>query len=74
MLVRCFNIDYDVSDEDLEFIEESREEILERLPKEIEIEVDDKDADSPDSDEILANAISDQTKWLVNGFNYEEIG
>ena len=74
MLVRCFNIDYDVSDEDLEFIEESREEILERLPKEIEIEVDDKDADSPDIDEILANAISDQTKWLVNGFNYEEIG
>lgn len=46
--------------------------ILEELPSELIIDLgDDSDGDLEDD---LAEAISDETGWLIEGFNYEELG
>ena len=74
MTIRCFNIDYDASDEDLDFAEACKEAIV--MPSEIEVEIDEEDMEdfNDDPDDYLANEISNQTGWLVNDFEYEEIG
>ena len=74
MTILCFNIDYDASDEELDFAEACKEAIV--MPGEIEVEIDEEDMEdfNDDPDDYLANEISNQTGWLVNDFEYEEIG
>jgi predicted Abi (CAAX) family protease len=57
MQYRVFDIDYDTDGETVE------------LPQELTLELDD-DAD-PSLE--LADAISDKTGWLVNGFQFEVV-
>ena len=85
MVYRVFNIDYCIEPEDLEINEADYalrsdylrdcenviDGIIEDLPDEIFFEVD--DYEPCDLEEELADAISDRTGWLVNGFDYEKV-
>ena len=57
MKYRVFDIDYDTDGEDID------------LPTELTLELE--DGVSPDDE--LADLISDETGWCVNGFNYEKL-
>ena len=77
MTICCFNIDYNVSDEELDIAEDCKEAII--MPDEVEVEIDEDDEDDmarfkDNPEEYLANQIAWQTGWLVKDFNYEEIG
>ena len=63
---------YEDIDFDYETIENKRKEIIDKLPAEMRIEVDGFESDW-DLEDKLADAISEETGWLVNGFNYELI-
>lgn len=67
MLVKVRNIKYSLNegedfDDDIEL-----EHILEVLPKEMEIEIDD---DVEDMDEAVADAITEETGYLVETWEY----
>lgn len=67
MLIKVKNIKYSLNegedfDDDIEL-----EHILETLPKEMEIEIDD---DVEDMDEAVADAITEETGFLVETWEY----
>ena len=66
------DIDYEVSDEDCEENDMTKEEILEKLPKQLEFDVEYL-GDKFDLENAIVEKISDMTGWLVNNFDYEEI-
>ena len=88
MIYRVFNIDYCIEPEDLELDREDFEtedeynlacekEIAaiieeEDLPNELWYDVEAEDIE--DLEDTLCEMISDETGWLVNSFEYEEIG
>tara|TARA_Y100000310_G_scaffold234503_1_gene237496 strand:+ start:7 stop:282 length:276 start_codon:yes stop_codon:yes gene_type:complete len=67
--IKCYNIKYSVEEEDLlanpKF--KSIDDLHNSLPKQVIIDHDVK----LEIDEIIVNAISDQTGWLVEGFNWK---
>jgi len=69
--VKCFNIDYDVSEEVLDFLDDCHEAIV--MPETVEIDIEDEDYEEFKSDlcDYLANEISERTGWLVNSFDWE---
>lgn len=86
--VKTTHIDYCVEEQDVcwQFdndteLEEDSEEyydainaevnrIKENLPQEIELEIE---CDKDDLDDMVCDAISEQTGWLINGFDYQII-
>ena len=88
MIYRVFNINYCVEEEDLDlelpegdfdeedfddFVESKINEIKSELPKSLYIELDFCEDECFDTEEELADAISDRTGWLVNSFDYEKV-
>ena len=87
MIYRVFNIDYCIEPEDLEINEDDYalrsdylrdcenviDGILEDLPDELFLELDFWEEECFDTEEELADAISDITGWLVNSFDYEKV-
>ena len=67
--IKCYNIKYSVNEEDLASNSnfKSIDDLHNSLPKEVIIDDDVK----LEIDEIIVNAISDQTGWLVEGFNWK---
>ena len=67
--VRVYNIDYDIKEEDVEegFTVES---VRALLPNELELEVE---CVEDDLSEVLTDAITDETGWLVNSFDFDII-
>lgn len=57
-------IDWDLGDE------ENIDEIRATLPKQMEFEVDDGLTDD-EVEELLSDAITDETEWCHNGFDWE---
>lgn len=74
----CYDIEYDIQPEDLDMydrdeeFEEERERLISKLPKKLVLEID-PDYEYGDEYDALADAISDETGWLVNSFSYKEI-
>ena len=75
-IIKCYNINYSVNEEDLASNSnfKSIDDLHNSLPKEVIIDDDVK----LEIDEIIVNAISDQTGWLsysakrkVEGFNWK---
>lgn len=76
------NIDWDIDKNELiDVIEENEESspltvirnLLEQLPKTMEIEITfDKDEEL-DIDDIISNELSNKIGWAVNSFNFKEI-
>ena len=63
--------DYALRSDYLAACEQEIDGILETLPDELTVTLgEDSDGDLEDD---LADAISDATGWLVEGFNYEEV-
>ena len=95
MKYRVSGIEYDIAPEDVmdEFDEESFalrsdlieacenriDEILEGLPSEMVVDID-EDANSIDEsewdiiDDAITDAVSDKTGWLVKGLSWEAVG
>lgn len=67
--VRVYNIDYDIKEEDVDD-DLSIEYVRSLLPNELELEVECLEDDLED---MLVDAISDETGWLVNSYKYEII-
>ncbi len=67
--IKCYNIKYSVNEEDLASNSnfKSIDDLHNSLPKEVTID----DEIKSEIDEIIVNAISDQTGWLVEGFNWK---
>ena len=67
--IKCYNINYSVNEEDLASNSnfKSIDDLHNSLPKEVTID----DEIKSEIDEIIVNAISDQTGWLVEGFNWK---
>lgn len=63
----CFN-----TDDDMEEVERKADEeiakIKDNLPQELELEIE---CDPEDLDDMVCDAISEETGWLVNSFDYE---
>lgn len=68
-----YNIDYDITDEDCEENNCTKEQLLTRIPEELLIEVDYVDNDD-EMDEVIADEITKRTGYLVNGYNWDLIG
>ena len=79
--VRTTDVDYFVSDEDViytmpmddpddEDIEDAIDAVKASLPQVLELEIE---CEPEDLDELVGDAISSKTGWLINGFNYEII-
>lgn len=80
--VRVKGIDYDVEEQDVidefdafndptdEEIEAKINEIKSKLPQVIEVEVE---CDPDELEDYIADAISDETGWLINSFDQYEI-
>ena len=81
--LKCYNIDYCVEEEDVidsvavrpqyttswyDAIEEKIEEIKADLPKEVIIEIE---CDEEDLEDVAVDALSEETGWLINSFDYE---
>ena len=82
--LKCYNIDYDVSWEDVEsncdvptdlddddldeWYDLKVEEIKATLPKEVIIEVE---CDEEDLEDVAVDALSEETGWLINSYDYE---
>ena len=81
--LKCYNIDYDVSWEDVEsncevptdlddddldeWYDLKVEEIKASLPKEVIIEVE---CDEEDLEDVAVDALSEETGWLINSYDY----
>lgn len=88
MKYKVFNINYAVEDEDVydyindqyglneeddcseEFLRTAKEELLASLPQVVYVDVD----ETEDLEEAISSAVSDQTGWLVENYQYEDIG
>ena len=77
-IIKCYNINYSVNEEDLASNSnfKSIDDLHNSLPKEVTIDIDDEI--KSEIDEIIVNAISDQTGWLsysakrkVESFNWK---
>ena len=84
--VRCYDIDYcvewedvesnfdvpeDLDDDDLdEWYELKVDEIKDSLPKRVVVEVE---CEKEDLEDVVVDALSETTGWLINSFNYEII-
>ena len=74
----CYDIEYDIQPEDLDMydggeeFEEERERLISKLPKKLVLEID-PDYEYGDEYDALADAIADETGWLVDSFNYKRI-
>lgn len=74
--IRAYNIDYYVGAEDIdegydipdEEIEMRIEQIKSQLESELILEVE---ATEEDLEWVIADAISEETGWLIEGFSYE---
>jgi hypothetical protein len=69
----CWQFDNDAeleedSEEYYDAIHSTIEQIKESLPQEITLNID---CDEDDLDDMVCDAISEQTGWLINGFEYE---
>ena len=87
MIYRVFNIDYCIEPEDLELNEDDYalrsdylrdceneiDGILEDLPDELFLEVDDEEVALGHTEEILSDMISEETGWLIYGYDYEKV-
>jgi len=82
--VKCYDIDYCVEEEDIidcfdpfeelskEEIESKIKEVKESLPKEVILKIWCDDEDDLD-DDLIVDELTDETGWLINGFQYEII-
>lgn len=66
--VKVYNIDYDIEDEDVDDPSEI-EEIRKSLPSSLVLQLDNANHSSLDYE--IADAISNETGWLVNDFDYD---
>lgn len=65
----CFNTDDDMEEAERKADEEIAE-IKDSLPQELVLEIE---CDPEDLDDMVCDAISEETGWLVNSFDYEII-
>lgn len=67
--------DLEEVDYDYDRFESKREEIEGSVPKEMIITLEDvdDDVDQDELEEMISDAISDESGWLHGGFDYEEI-
>jgi hypothetical protein len=63
----CFNAEEDMDEAERQADEEIAR-IRSELPQELELEIE---CDPEDLDDMVCEAISDETGWLVNYFNYD---
>lgn len=89
MKYRVAGIEYSIEPEDVmdEFDEDSFalrsdlieacenriDEILENLPSEMVVEIEDYEEDE-DIDDAICDAVSERTGWLVKGLSYQKLG
>ena len=68
-IIKCYNINYSVNEEDLASNSnfKSIDDLHNSLPKEVTID----DEIKSEIDDEIVNAISDQTGWLVESFNWK---
>ena len=76
--VKVTSVDYCVEDEDVidyvedcddeEEIEAKIEEIKSSLPQTLELDIE---GDREDLDDLVCDAISNETGWLINSFDYK---
>lgn len=68
--INVWNIDYDITDEDLDGVWDSIERLKETLPDHLEFDL--AIGDDEDDDEVICDHITDLTGWLVNKFEYKK--
>lgn len=78
--VHCFDIDYDVEEEDVdhmlgmnptdEEVEEAIKSVKATLDKEVDVVVE---CEEDDLEDYIADALSEKTGWLTNYFDYKVI-
>ena len=69
--VEVVSIDYEVHATDIEY-DLDEEDGNPDLPKELTLWVEsDRDKDDVDFDDVVCNAIEDETGWMVKSFKYE---
>ena len=78
--VKVTSVDYCVEEEDVEMngididgmlyedIEKEIDKIKDSLPQELELEVE---CDREDLDDMVCDAITEETGWLINSFDYK---
>lgn len=88
MTYRLFDIDYCIEPEDLELNEEDYalrsdylrdceneiDRILEDLPNEMFITIDEENFTPDELDDVFSDHISDETGWLIKSYRYEKVG
>lgn len=74
--IRTTHIDYCIEYEDVcdyvkeEEVDNEIERIKSSLPQHLELEVE---CDEDDLDDVVCDAISNETGWLINSFEYEQV-
>lgn len=80
--VRCYNIDYCIEFEDLEAngfdvenmtdeeIEAAKQKIRDTLPDELTLDVE---CTEEDLEDVVVDALSEETGWLINSYQYDII-
>lgn len=68
--IYAYNIDWDITEEDLDGCWDSIEELKAKLPHDMHFDLYiDKDEDD---DDVIADHLSDLVGWLVNSFQYSK--
>lgn len=65
------DIEYDITDEDLEYSGMSKEEFIASKPREMVIITEYGIEDEADEESVISDIISDETDLLVDSFRYE---
>lgn len=68
--IYVYNIDWDITEEDLDGCWDSIEELKAKLPHDMRFDLYiDEDEDD---DDVIADRLSDLVGWLVNSFQYSK--
>ena len=65
--VRCFNIEYDINEEDCEINQKTKREIKKTLPLTVKFDLPNE------VNEIIIDELSNKTGWLVKSFYYDVV-
>lgn len=63
--IKCFNIKYDINDEDCAINKSSKQDIQKQLPHTVYLELTDEIKD------IIVDELSNKTGWCINSFNFD---
>ena len=83
--VKCYDIDYCVEAEDIEDLAEDYgididddeaverliDDVKDRLPKEVILDIDCEEDEL--DDDLIVDELSDETGWLINSYSYDII-